>query len=188
MEDLIETPLANWIRTKRKEVNDWSFYPNPFPVEYLVIHHSLTKDGVNADWESIRKYHIEVNLWNDIGYHFGIEKVKDDYLIMLGRSIGVHGAHVKDGGFNSKSLGICIVGNWDIEEPPDKQWILSILFVDKLRDFLKSKGMIIKRENVIGHREAQQIAGLPPEKRKSCPGTKFNMDQFRSQLKEIEIV
>jgi N-acetyl-anhydromuramyl-L-alanine amidase AmpD len=40
----------------------------------------------------------------------------------------------------------------------------------------------IPRENVLGHREAQAIGGLPVEQRKTCPGKNFNMDAFRGAL------
>lgn len=179
MEDI---PLATWIREKRKEVDSWPFHLNPMPVQYIVIHHSLTKDGDSVNWDAIRKYHMEVNGWNEIGYHFGIERIKDDYHIMLGREMDKMGAHAKDGGFNKKSFGICIVGNWDLEVPPDKPWILAIMFTKKLIEYLATKGMPIPINNVIGHREAQEMAGLPPEGRKSCPGKLFDINKFRQEL------
>ncbi len=85
--------------------------------EYIVIHHSLTKDGIVADWEAIRKYHREVNGWSDIGYHYGIERVGRRILLQVGRPESEFGAHTKEMHMNSKSLGICVVGNFD-QAPP----------------------------------------------------------------------
>ena len=53
--------------------------------QYIVIHHSLTKDGTVADWEAIRRYHKEINGWSDIGYHYGIERVGMFVLPRVGR-------------------------------------------------------------------------------------------------------
>jgi hypothetical protein len=178
----IEPPLASWIREKKKDIESIRWAENPSVITHIVIHHSLTKDGPVKDWDAIRRYHMETNGWNSIGYHCGLERIKDDYQVMLGRPLDKRGAHVKDGGFNNKSIGICVVGNWDRESPPEKQWILTRLLVENLRTLYTSKGMLIPKENVIGHWEAQAQAGLAPNLRKSCPGRLFDLNKFRSEL------
>ncbi len=57
--------------------------------QYIVIHHSLTKDGIIADWEAIRKHHKNVNGWSDIGYHYGIERVGKNLLLVDGRTLAI---------------------------------------------------------------------------------------------------
>jgi N-acetyl-anhydromuramyl-L-alanine amidase AmpD len=182
MGEELEAPLAHWIRDKKKELDLWTFHINPSVISYIVIHHSLTADGKTVNWDAIRKYHIETNKWLDIGYHFGVENVQDDYQVMLGRNLDKRGAHVGDGGFNRMSIGICVVGNWDKATPPDRQWILTLLLVKRLISYFGSKGIIVPPENIIGHREAQALAEVPVYSRKSCPGNMFDMDRFRKEL------
>lgn len=147
-------------------------------VEYIVIHHSLTKDGKTKDWDAIRKYHMGANGWSDIGYHYGVESVDGIIRVIPGRSETTVGAHVGDGGFNSKSLGICVVGNYDLEVPPAKNLEVALNLVQGL---MKKYG--VPPSKVIGHREAQKMAGVPLDGRKSCPGKLFDMDAFRGKLK-----
>ena len=85
--------------------------------QHVLIHHSLTKDGEVVDWEAIRRYHREVNGWSDIGYHYGIERVGKGILLQIGRPESQPGAHAKEMHMNSKSLGFCVVGNYDLAPP-----------------------------------------------------------------------
>lgn len=89
--------------------------------EYLIIHHT---GGTNADpladtshhtFEGVKKYHLSLG-WEDIGYHFFIEK---DGALSAGRAQNYHGAHTI--GMNERSLGICLAGNFDATLPTDEQ-------------------------------------------------------------------
>lgn len=71
-------------------------------VDTIIVHCSDTTSG-NVD--SIRKYHIEHNGWNDIGYHFVI---LPSGLVEPGRPVNTPGAHTQ--GANAKSVGICLIG------------------------------------------------------------------------------
>lgn len=148
--------------------------------DFIVIHHSATRDGPTVSWDAIRKYHMETMGMQDIGYHFGTELSGTDYVIQVGRPMVRPGAHVKQGFFNKKSIGICIVGNWDMISVPHGQWILTRMLVEAVQRVCK-----IRPVNVIGHWEAQALAGLPPDHRKTCPGRKVNMDEFRAELADI---
>jgi len=155
---------------------------------FIVIHHSLTKDGLTVDWEAIRRHHMETNGWSDIGYHFGIERVKGVLTCQKGRDVHVAGAHCKNAGMNLKSIGICVVGNFD-STPPDLETVLY------LRDlcFAIMANYPIPVQNVIAHRDAGLIDGFDWRKSgpagirefKTCPGILFPMDTLRNYLKGV---
>ena len=137
--------------------------------KYIILHHSLTKDGETVSWQAIRNYHINKLGWKDIGYHFGIELINNEYEIIVGRMLNETGAHCKEQGMNHKSLGICFIGNFDKKEPTVVQWYLGIQLVRSLCDVFN-----IPRKNVKGHRELATY--------KSCPGNMFDLEQFRKEL------
>lgn len=134
--------------------------------QYIIIHHSATKQG---DAETFRKYHIEINGWKDIGYHYVINNgtYKPDGLIEVGREENDIGAHAL--GYNDKSIGICLVGNFDEDKPTEKQ----LKSLRKLCRYLMQK-YNIPIQNVLGHRETGA--------KKSCPGNNVNMDEVRNML------
>ena len=141
--------------------------------EYIIIHHSLTEDNQTVSWNAIRKYHVEENGWRDIGYHYGIELVGDTYEIFKGRMDNEAGAHCL--GFNDKSIGICLVGNFDQVGPTPTQLRILRHLVNSLMDIYG-----IKSDKVLGHWETYEMMNQPPQK--TCPGVMFNMPDFRSKL------
>ena len=76
-------------------------------IDLAVIHCSATKQGVDYDVATIRKWHLKRG-FKDIGYHFLIHL---DGMIERGRPWDQPGAHAK--GYNSNSIGICYVGGTD---------------------------------------------------------------------------
>lgn len=149
-------------------------------MRHIVIHHSLTDDGENVSWGAIRKYHIEGNGWSDIGYHAGIELIGKDYEVFFGRMPDEVGAHCRELNMNKSGIGICCVGNFDLIKPP-------IEMVNKLLSLCKyfMRTYHIPWQNVLGHREAQAMGGVPSNKRKTCPGTKFDMEAIRRYLGHV---
>ena len=147
--------------------------------QHVIIHHSLTKDGTVADWDAIRRYHREVNGWSDIGYHYGIERVGKGILLQIGRPESQPGAHTKEMHMNSKSLGFCVVGNFDLAPP-------GLEVMRFLADIVKRKvaeyGIPVNA--VLGHREVGAMAGFDWRKGqyKSCPGKYFSMDTLRAMV------
>lgn len=91
-------------------------------IKIIVIHCSDTENG---DVKSIRKYHIEVNGWDEIGYHYVI---LPDGTIEIGRPPDQIGAHVY--GRNKDSLGICLIGK-------DRFTLKQFLSLRRLLDTLK---------------------------------------------------
>jgi len=137
---------------------------------HVIIHHSLTKDGATVSWDAIRKFHMEQNGWNDIGYHAGIELVGDEYVIMTGRSLSTKGAHCKEENMNSKAIGFCFVGNYDLIAPPITMLVKGASYIKGIMDIF---GII--PANVRGHRDYATY--------KSCPGRLLDMSIFRDLLR-----
>lgn len=144
---------------------------------FIVIHHSQTKDGVAKDWEAIRRFHVERKGWSDVGYHYGIERVGERVAVQIGRSESTPGAHCKHAGFNQKSLGLCVVGNFDLTAPDEQLIVVLRGLVETLRHLYS-----IPRDHVLGHREAQMHDVTLKTPTKTCPGNLFDMDAFRASL------
>jgi N-acetylmuramoyl-L-alanine amidase len=172
--------------------------PGGFTPKWIIIHHSFSPDGEVRNWDSLRKYHMSYRRdgriitreeydfakakgvgrleepWTDIGYNLGIESVNGKLTVLKGRPIGTAGAHAI--GFNDKSIGICLVGNYDMEKPSDERlYIVSSLCRQLQFEFH------IPRDQVIGHRETFLKRGVPVEK--SCPGEHFNLNALRLRLR-----
>lgn len=138
-----------------------------FEIKRIVIHHSLTKDSETVSWGAIRRYHMETLGWSDIGYHAGVELVRNDYEVLMGRMWDEAGAHTR--GQNHDSLGICFIGNYDLEKPPEKMLVeggkLIALWM-KLFDILL--------EEIYTHHHFADY--------KTCPGTQFDMDELFANI------
>lgn len=122
-------------------------------INKIIIHCSATKEGMDFDIKDIKRWHMEDNGWNDVGYHYVI---KLDGEIQKGRDIEKIGAHTK--GYNKDSIGICYIGGINKEDEPedtrtDKQKASIWLLIDRIR---KRFGNI----PVYGHKDFA---------RKSCP-------------------
>ena len=51
--------------------------------KYIIIHHSATADGRTHEWKGIDRYHTVEKGYDDIGYHFGLERVGDFQMLQL---------------------------------------------------------------------------------------------------------
>ena len=136
--------------------------------EYIIIHHSATKDSGTVSWSAIRRYHTAVLGWSAIGYHYGLEIVNNNPEIFVGRMMNEYGAHCRGARMNRRSLGICFVGDFDKEEPPDPIWTMGVRLVRSLMDIFD-----IGPELIQGHSDYSN---------KSCPGQRFDMAQFRMDI------
>lgn len=136
----------------------------------ITIHHSATKDSATKSWDAIKKYHIETNGWDDIGYHFGVELVGDSVIVYEGRDLKYQGAHCPQ--LNSTRIGICLVGDYDKEEPSEQH----------IKVLLDLCVKLIKRFNL----SPNCISYHSEYSSKTCPGSKFPKDEFRKLvMKEV---
>lgn len=96
-------------------------------IDRLIIHHSAIQRSADTSPLAIHSAHL-MRGYSGIGYHFYI---KADGTIYRGRPLCYIGAHCK--GYNSKSIGICFEGNFEIEKPTNAQKIAWQNLVDYLR-------------------------------------------------------
>ncbi len=138
--------------------------------KYIILHHSLTKDGETVDWQAIRRYHTLTLGWRDIGYHWGVEEINGHYEILKGRMDHEIGAHCRHNKMNYKSLGICIVGNYgDTVLPPQGFEVLVRLV----------KSLMITYSIPLSHVKMHNHFNIW----KSCPGKFFPYDRLIKSLK-----
>jgi len=78
-------------------------------ISLIIIHCSATPPTMDIGADEIRKWHTGKG-WSDIGYHYVIRR---DGVCEDGRAEKRAGAHVK--GFNSNSIGVCMIGGVDAE-------------------------------------------------------------------------
>lgn len=93
----------------------WRVYQAPLEAIYrtVVIHHSviIESDDIRT-LQAIQRLHRLDRGWADVAYHYFIGI---DGAIYEGRDIHVRGTHV--GGYNSGSVGICLLGNFMAQNP-----------------------------------------------------------------------
>ena len=138
-------------------------------IKHIIVHHSATKpnspDG-RKDAEAFASYHISVRDWPGIGYDYVIGRDGTVWKTNENCIVNYHAGNV-----NKSSLGVCLVGDFDSGDVPEKQWESMIWLLGEL---MKAYG--IPRENVLGHKEV-------PEAKTSCPGKHLNGVRVRRALK-----
>jgi N-acetylmuramoyl-L-alanine amidase len=135
-------------------------------VREIVIHHSKTPDlpgPLSAD--AIRRHHVYRNQWDDVGYHYLIERVQGVPVVIVGRPEDRTGAHCR--GYNDHTIGICFVGDFDVTEPADD--ILEVAAERILVPLLDRHALGLA--NIIGDRDHHET--------KSCPGARFDLNRLR---------
>ncbi|MFA5270878.1 MAG: N-acetylmuramoyl-L-alanine amidase [Candidatus Omnitrophota bacterium] len=143
--------------------------------KYIIIHHSATDEGSSLYFD---RYHLRRG-WEGIGYHFVIDngsKGKQDGQIEVSPRWlkQKNGAHCNADNMNKRSIGICLVGNFNTEFVSTKQLDALVYLTDKLRKYYK-----IPFNRIMGH---GQVRGAKTE----CPGKKFPWKGFKSRLMAIE--
>ncbi len=142
-------------------------------IDLLVIHHSASSRKIYQDINTIRKEH-KMRGYIDIGYH---KVIYPNGEIHQGRPDAMNGAHCyskyykNSWGVNRRSLGICVIGNFEIEKPTAEQ----------LESLIKACVILCKRhninpKNIKGHRDFMATA---------CPGKNL-YSLLPDIIKEVE--
>lgn len=143
---------------------------------HIMVHHSLTPDGVAVSWGAIERFHRETQGWNDIGYHAGVELTGNaalgryGYQGLIGRSTDEKAAACPQGNMNEIALHACVVGNYDMTPPSAA--ILEVLVRRVLRPWMRI--FSIPASRIVGHRDYNP--------HKTCPGTRFDLDALRRMV------
>jgi len=130
--------------------------------EYLVIHCADTPSTMDIGAKEIRQWHVVDNGWADIGYHYVIRR---NGLVEHGRDIKAVGSHVR--GFNTCSIGICMVGGKGGNNFTALQW-------DALEKLVKDVKVLYPDIEVVGHRDLNSG--------KECPS--FNVSEWLKTVKD----
>jgi N-acetylmuramoyl-L-alanine amidase len=146
---------------------DWLIHVPANQWQYIVIHHSATPSGNAAAFDRMHK----AKGWDELGYHFviGNGTMSGDGQIEVGPRWEKQkwGAHAKtaDQRFNNYGIGICLVGNFDIERPTARQ----MESVARLVGYLM-KTYRIPASRVIAHSETKAT---------ECPGRHMSVAEVR---------
>jgi N-acetyl-anhydromuramyl-L-alanine amidase AmpD len=123
---------------------------------HIVVHHSVTP---NQDWykvsKSINASHRERGFpVSSLGYYIGYHAIIDpDGYILQTRDYDEIGAHAGVGDWNKKSIGVCLIGNFEEKEPTNKQLHSLAAFIER-----QAKAYNIPRSNIKYHGELKKTA------------------------------
>lgn len=130
-------------------------------VEFIFIHHPAS---ISASIEQIHQWHLDRD-FSGCGYN---EYIRKDGKVYIGRGDFI-GAQVA--GMNSKSYGISLEGNYDIEEGPSDELyrILAERVIEAQRRFPKAT-------TILPHSARANT---------SCPGKNFSMGKLYDAITEL---
>ena len=145
-------------------------------IEVVYLHCTATAPGKPVSVEAIRRYHMDVRGFRDIGYHY---VVQPDGTIEEGRPSDEQGAHVK--GDNVRTIGVCMIGEWNSIQPlrDDPQLMATGELLARLCYLYGIEPMTY---GLLLHREAHLYRPLVPNPHKSCPGVNIDGSVMRKYV------
>lgn len=139
---------------------------------YIVIHHSAGDYGCIPFLTKVHRRRNYSDPIDAIPYHYiigngnglGMGEIASDWR----QTYDIWGAHVskKNPEINFRGIGICLIGNFEIDFVPAKQYMALV----KLTRYLMTR-YLISPKNVTGH-------GYIPGEATKCPGKHFPMKRF----------
>jgi hypothetical protein len=145
--------------------------------EWIIIHHSATRVGSAEVFDAA---HRARGMINGLAYHFvidnGTEGKPDGFIETGPRWIKqMHGGHCRQPYINESGIGICLVGNFSVDQPTSKQLDSLVLLIHGLQDQFH-----IPDDHILGHGE---VIGEFSE----CPGSQFPWDEFHKRLRDAGV-
>jgi hypothetical protein len=173
-------PRADWLADEKIVRAKPLYAPK---LQLAVVHHTAGSNNYTpaqaaAIVRGIEVYHVQGNGWNDIGYNFLIDRYGTVY---EGRGGGITrnviGAHAL--GFNTGTVGISLIGNFDNATPPPAMqaalvrllaWRLDVAHIDPQSTVAYTSGgngkfragKVVTLHAISGHRDTGPT---------DCPGT-----------------
>jgi hypothetical protein len=141
--------------------------------KWIVVHHSATPSGSAAEFDKMHR----AKGWDELGYHFvignGTGSGNGEVEVGPRWPKQKWGAHAKtpDNRYNDYGIGICLVGNFDIERPTPQQ----MQSLAKLTAFLMRQ-YHISPNNILRHKDTKPT---------DCPGTNLAIAQVRKMATQI---
>eukprot|EP00057_Strongylocentrotus_purpuratus_P032237 XP_787018.3 PREDICTED: peptidoglycan-recognition protein SC2 [Strongylocentrotus purpuratus] len=135
---------------------------------YAVVHHTdtiscTTEASCKSLVQKIQNFHMDTKGWSDIGYNY---LIGGDGNVYEGRGSNNRGAHAA--GYNSKSIGISVIGRFSSSAPKQNQ----LKMLDKVLKSAVKSGTLQPSYTLIGHRHVSRTV---------CPG-----DALYNELEEFE--
>ena len=101
-----------------------------FDPTHAVIHHTLSHD---VSIETVRKWHVNENGWNNVGYHF---LIRASGKVESGRPVGFTGAHAKG---RNHYIGVALTGYDDFSAEQLESLLnllisLDVKYIERHRD------------------------------------------------------
>ncbi len=130
-------------------------------ITHVIVHHSYTRTGSAVAYAN---FHINEYNWPGIAYHYVIDKNGTVNYTLDHEKVGYHCK-----GMNRKSVGVCLTGNFDIEDVTPIQFTALVDLLLSLRKEYKWK---------IGfHNEYSN---------KTCPGWRFPEKHLLQEIDKAE--
>ncbi|XP_077997885.1 peptidoglycan-recognition protein SC2-like [Glandiceps talaboti] len=130
------------------------------PVQYVILHHTAwdrcyTKDDCSAEMRRVQHFHMDDYGWWDGGFSFC---VGDDGRAYEGRGWDTVGAHAP--WYNSRSLGICIFGNFMKNLPTEG----AIVAVETLISRGIENNILMHNYTIYAHRQVRTDTTCPGDR------------------------
>lgn len=148
-------------------------------IKYIIIHHSATPKDLELD-KQIQSFnnshknrlHPKENWYKlHIAYHYVVWHCQDkDNLYQKTRPLNEIGYHASNWKINQESIGICVCGNFDKEEPYWEQYDMVFNIIQWLKWLRSKKLNISKNVKIVWHNEFSK---------KTCPWNNFIMWQLK---------
>lgn len=141
-------------------------------ISAIVLHHSVSSTCTTRD--EIDRWHRHRG-FDRIGYHYLVRLDGGQAIIERGRAERKRGAHLKLGIgaklSNSNTLGVCIAGNHEVNEPDGRLWTQALELVAEL-----CHHHLLDAHQVFGHGELRPTL---------CPGRLFDIENFITELHSL---
>ncbi len=166
----------------------WPIEENQVINKFIVHHTGEVVDEAREPKELMRAiyyYHTITRGWGDIGYNYVIDKQGNIYEGRAGgiATVGAHTAY-----YNTGTIGISLMGNFQVEEPTEAQLkVLTLLIADhsvrfNLNPIGKGSWLGTFSDNIAGHNDVAQ-----PGHGTACPGKNLHskLPSIRVEAKRL---